>query len=206
MTFNEKYSLLSVYQQSLKLYKGKVDDKRKRMKLDIVSAKITLKNNFQYDRSTKTWNQTGKTAKLILSVNSKPISYKKNDTINIHKFPVIVLFKDISLGTSTSFKYRTGSEKNWIKSLPTLNSKEIANLNIKNQIQAQFLFELEWVLRSNNLLYGKCRAQKPPIKTNPKALVYFDKHMIFCCEKIIFPLLNNKKLISRVINNFSIKK
>lgn len=200
MTFNEKYNLLSVYQMSLKYYKtGKVDDKKYRMKLDIVSAKITLKNNFQYDRSTKTWVQSGRTAKLTLLVTSSPVSYKKNDTITNHKFPVIMQFKDISMGSLSPFKWRTGSEKSWIKKLPTLNSVAIANLNIKNQIQAQFMFYLEWVLRKNNLLYGICRAKKPPIKTNPKGLVYFDKHALFCTEKLVFPLLNKKELINRVM-------
>lgn len=202
MTFNDKFTLLSVYQQSLKYYKSKkVDDKKKRMKMDVVSAKITLKNGFQYDRSTKTWNQSGKTAKLVLLVNSQPISYKKSDIINTHKFPVIFVFQDISKGSNTAFKFRTGSEKRWVKKLPTMTSVQIANLNVQNQIQAQFLFHLEWVLRANNLLYGICRAQKPPAKTNPKQLIYFCKHSLFCCEKIIFPLLNNKTLINRVLNS-----
>lgn len=201
MKFNRQYSLLSVYQQSLKYYKTKkVDDKKRRAKLDIISAKITLKNNFQYDRSTKSWKQTGKTAKLIVMVSSKPISYKKNDSINIHKFPVTIVFENLEMGIMSPFKWRTGSEKGWVKKLPTLNSKEIANVNIRNQSQGQFLFELEWVLRSKNLLYGKCRANRPPAKTNPKGLVFMDKHLLFVTEKILINLLNNKKLINRVLN------
>ena len=82
MTFNQNYSLLSIYQQSLKYYKSKkVDDKKLRAKLDIVSARIILKNGFQYDRSTRTWIQSGKTAKLTIMTSSKPIRYKKYDTV-----------------------------------------------------------------------------------------------------------------------------
>lgn len=201
MTFNEKYNLLSIYQTSLKYYKSKkVDDKKKRMKLDIVSAKITLKNGFNFNRSTRNWEQDKRIAKLTLMVSSQPVSYKKNDSINIHKFPVIFQFKDVDKGSLSPFKWRTGSEKRWIKKIPTLDSKQIANLNILNQVQAQFMFELEFVLRKNNLLYGQCRANRPPSKTNPRNLVYFDKHALFCCEKIILNLLNNKEIINRVVN------
>ena len=201
MTFNQNYSLLSIYQQSLKYYKSKkVDDKKLRAKLDIISAKIIFKNGFQYDRSTRTWVQSGKTAKLTIMVSSKPISYKKSDTVPTHKFPVIMQFEDISKGALSAIKWRTGSQKKFIKKLPTLNSIQIANLNIRNEIQAQFMFHLEWVLRKNNLLYGQCRAQKPPSKTNPRNLMYFDKHSLFVVEKLVMPLLNNKTLINRVLN------
>lgn len=199
MTFNENYNLLSIYQTSLKLYKGKVDDKKLRAKLDITSAKITLKNGFNFNRSTRNWEQDKRTAKLTLMVSSQPVSYKKNDSINIHKFPVIFQFKDIDKGSLSPFKWRTGSEKRWIKKIPTLDSKQIANLNVLNQVQAQFMFELEFVLRQKGLLYGICRANRPPVIKNPRGLVYFCKHSLFCCQKIVMPLVNNNELISRVI-------
>ena len=201
MTFNQNYSLLSIYQQSLKYYKSKkVDDKKLRAKLDIISAKIIFKNGFQYDRSTRTWVQSGKTAKLTIMVSSKPISYKKSDTVPTHKFPVIMQFEDISKGALSAIKWRTGSQKKFIKKLPTLNSVQIANLNIRNEIQAQFMFHLEYALKINGLLFGICRPNRTASKTNPKQLIYFDKHALFCCEKIILPLLNNKTLINRVLN------
>lgn len=201
MTFNRNYSLLSIYQQSLKYYKSKkVDDKKLRAKLDIVSARIILKNGFNFNKSTRNWEQDKRTAKLTIIVSSKPISYKKNDTVPTHKFPVIMQFEDISKGSLSAIKWRTGSQKKWIKKLPTLNSVQIANLNIRNEVQAQFMFHLEWVLRKNNLLYGQCRAQKPPSKTNPRNLVYFDKHSLFVVEKLVMPLLNNKTLINRFLN------
>lgn len=201
MTFNEKYNLLSVYQTSLKYYKSKkVDDKKKRMKLDIVSAKITLKNGFNFNRSTRSWEQDKRTAKITLLVSSQPVSYKRNDSINTHKFPVIFQFQNIDKGSLSPFKWRTGSEKRWIKKIPTLDSKQIANLNILNQVQAQFMFELEFVLRQKGLLYGVCRANRPPVIKNPKQLIYFDKHALFVVEKLILNLLNNKQIINRVVN------
>ena len=197
--FNSKYPLISVYKTSLDLYKKQeVDNKKRRMKMDLSSAKIVSKNNFTYDRKTKTWIQSGRNSKLIMEVSSEPISYKRNDTIKTHKYPIIFLFEDIEQGSNTLFKWRDGSQKKFISKIPTKSSFYIANTNIRNGVQVQFLMDLEFVLKTQNLLFGVCRANRKPVIRNPKNLVFFTKHDLYVVEKIILPLLNNKQLINKV--------
>jgi len=199
-TFNENLPLFSVYTQSLRYYKSKkVDDKKARAKIDVKSAKIVSKNNFEYDKSTKSWKQTGRSSKLELKVKTQPTSYDASDTIKNHVYPIIFEFKDITLGGGTPFRWRDGSQKKPIFYRPGFGktASQVANENIRNGVQLQFFFELEFVSRLYGTLWGVCRANRLPLKTNPKKLLYFSKHDIFALEKIIFPFLNSEKGLGR---------
>lgn len=201
MRFNRSLSLSLIYAQSLKYYKGKVDNKLWRARVDVKSAKITMKNNFEYNRSTKTWEQTGRSSKLVIEVRTDPISYPRQDAIKIHKYPITFEFENIYQGASTAFRWREGGLKRPVFKSPGKTSQQIAEINIKNGTQLQFFFELEFVLKMNNLLWGVCRANRPPKKTNPKDLVFFGKHALFCVNQIILPLLSSDKLKQGVVKN-----
>lgn len=199
--FNEKLSLADVFFQSMKYYRSKVDNKALRAKADIRSAKIINKNNFEYNRSTKEWEQTGRSSKLVIEVRSKPVSYKTIDTISLHKYPITFEFKDIFMGAETPFKWREGGLKKPIFKIPTKGAVDVANANIRNGTQLQFFFEMEMTAKMNNLLWGVCRANRPATKANPKGLIYFGKHAFYTVKKLIIPLINSGKLNQRVIKN-----
>lgn len=200
--FNKQYPLSKVYQDSLKYYKSnKVDDKKRRMRIDIVSAKITMKNNFQYNRSTKTWDQTGRSSKLVMEVRSNPKSYKTIDTIKLHKYPITFEFENIYLGLNTAFRWREGGLKKPILKKGNMTSVQKANVNIKNGTQLEFFFNREFTLKTKNLLWGVCRANRPAKIMNPKNLVYFGKHALAAIEQVVIPLLTNNKLLKGVVKN-----
>ena len=105
-------TILMIYEISKKLYKSnQIDNKERRNKLDVKRGKLVLRNNLTYNRSLKVWEQTGREVKIIIEVQSEPISYKRNDTIKVHKFPVTFLIKSFDLGFNSAFRYRSGSEK-----------------------------------------------------------------------------------------------
>lgn len=199
ITFRQMYKL------SHKFYKMKKgDDKAKRARLDIVKSKIVARSKLEYDRSQKEWIQTGRDIKIEFLVYSDPVSYKKRDSINIHKFPVTFIIHNIDKGIDSTFHYRSGSLKKpkFTKTGMSKNQRQaVENYNIKNGIDLWFFFHLEFVLRAKNLLYGVNYAKRAPTETNPKKYVYFEKHSYFIFKKILFPLLTTKKeLLKRVLN------
>jgi len=199
--FNDKISIAQVFYTSLKLYKTQVDNKARRAQKDIRSAKIINKNNFEYNRSTKTWEQTGRSSKLVIEVRSDPRSYPAIDTIRIHKYPIVFEFQDIFKGAETPFKWREGSQKKPVFKVPGKDSQDIADINIRAQIQMQFFFDMVWVAKQNNLLWGICHANRPPSIRNPKKLIYFGKHAYWAVKNIVIPLLSSDKLKQGVVKN-----
>lgn len=202
--FNNKFPFIQIYTNSMKLYRTKVDNKYRRMKLDILSAKITYKNNFVYDRKTKTWIKSGKSSTLTILVKSDPKSYETIDTINTHKYPVTFEFQNINLGVLTPFKWREGGLKKPVFNIQGCPDKKterikVANTNILNGTQLQFFFDMEFVAKMYNLLWGKNYAGWFPKKTNPQGLIYFGKHALYCINKIVLPLFKSGKLNQGVI-------
>ena len=134
-------TIADVIKLSWRYYKSKDgDDKNKRAKLDIKSARVTRRNNYKYNPSTKSWEQVGRNIKLEFIVMSDPKSYKKTDTIKIHKYPVIFLIENIDKGIFSTFKWRTGSFKKPIIKNPSMTSQQIGERNIRNGIQMNFFF------------------------------------------------------------------
>jgi hypothetical protein len=180
-------------------YYQKFDDKKLRANKDILSARLSIVNNLTYDPSTRNWKKTGRNVKIITMVRTQPKSYKSISTIKQHKYPVTFLLQDVKQELNTNFRWRTGS--NYKPILPPKGRKltkaqyvAFADANIRKMIQLQFFFELEWVLRSYNLLFGPCWANRPPRVTNPKQWPFFDKHAFFVLQKVITPLLKNGAL------------
>lgn len=184
-------TLKEVYTLSLAAYKGEVDNKSKRMKMDIRSGKIIGRNNMVYDRKEKRWVQTGREAKLEFLVRSVPTSYKKTDTVPVHVYPVTFLIKDVSKGVNSPFRWRTGSNKR-PKFAPKGSSSEkklkFINQNIRNGIQMQFLMDLEWTLKVYGLLYGPDRTTGAPKVRNTGHIPFLDKHALMVLEKV-FPVI-----------------
>jgi hypothetical protein len=191
-----------IYKISKQLYYKKVDDKAERMRLDITGARMTQRQNFTYDAGAKQWVQTGlRHLKFIFIVSSKPISYKKTDSIPIHKYPVTVVIYDISLGWKSPFRWRTGTAKKVLfaraGSKPEVR-KKMGEQNIRNGRQLDFFFKLEQLLSFYGLLYGpNTTNKKPPNIANPSWIPYFDKHMLFVVEKFLRHLFT-KEGIARV--------
>lgn len=204
MNFNvdKKFTIGKIFLLSYKLYNsGEVDNKKKRSKLDVISGKIASKNNFKYDRSKKQWVKSGASSKLVFEVKTDPVSYVKNDTIKIHKYPIIFEFKNIDENINTAFKWREGDQKAVVFSKPGMTSTDIANINIKNKSQLQFFFDMEWVAKMNGLLWGRCRAKWFPRVTNPRGYIYFGKHAFYVLQKIVMPLFQTGKLNQKIVKN-----
>lgn len=199
-------TLRELYELSQDLYEGSVDNKAKRSKIDVKSVRIIKRNNIIFDRKTKSWEQTGRSAKIQCLITSIPTSYEKQDTIDRHKYPVTFLIKNINMGIDSPFKFRTGSNAR-----PRFPEKgdskktriDKINYNIKRGIQMQFFFDLEWVLNQFNLLYGPDRTNGPPKEKktksgkpfkggNPNLNPFFDKHSLTVFEKILLPFFKKE--------------
>lgn len=196
-------SLKEVYLLSKKVFKsGEVDDKKKRARLDITSAKVSNMKNFIYDKNEGIWKSTAKrSVKFEFIVRSKPISYKKTDHISTHIYPVTIVMFDIEQGMDSSFRYRSGSFKKPIFAPKGCSSEKrikIEEQNIHNGTDLWFFFSLERVLFDFSLLHGPCHANRLPRITNPKLTPYFEKHSLYCIEKALIPILQNPMAMSKI--------
>ena len=72
---------------SYSVYRSQVDNKKPRELMDVVDARTKFINNMER-QSDGTWKQTGRNVKIVFTVKTIPISYKKNDDIPVHIFPV----------------------------------------------------------------------------------------------------------------------
>jgi len=185
--------------------KGTIDNKKDRAKIDVTDAKITAKKNLI--KKEGKWIQSGREIKFEFIVRTDPKSYKKTDTVKIHRFPVTFVLREYHKGFQSAFKWRTGSLKKplfptkKISEAKTVNAKnrirkenlEIQNQNIRNGIQLQFFFNLEFILEKWGLLYGINWAEWSPNITNPDYIPFFDKHSYFCVTEILPKILNDYK-------------
>lgn len=191
-----------IYYISKKWYYKEYDNKEKRMKLDVIGAKITARKNFKYDPSVKAWKQVeeGKRhIKFEFKVKSQPVSYKRNDTIKTHVYPVVFVFYDLNLGLHSPFRWRTGTTKKVLfvrKGASPQERLRINNANIKNGRQLDFFFKLESLLAWYGLLYGpNTTNRKLPTKANPSFVPYFDKTALYVVEKWLRYILSKKGII-----------
>lgn len=179
------------------LYKKDVDNKARRATIDVTDAKISATRNLR--RIKGKWEQVGREIKFEFIIKTKPVSYKKSDNIPVHKFPVTFLLRDYNQGFNSAFRWRTGSfrkpkfpkrkisegKDTKAKARIRKENQQIQNSNIRNGIQMQFFFDLEWVLNRWGLLYGPDWTDGPPVERNPKVLPFFDKHAYFIVTRIL---------------------
>lgn len=192
----EGITIADVIKWSYQYYKSAAgDNKDQRMKIDVKHARFVAKNNYDYNHSTQQWEQVGRDIMFEFLVMSQPTSYKRIDTLNKHYYPVTLLIHNFDKGLRSTFRWRTGSLKKPVFSKKGDNAnqrKKIAHKNIKNQIQLNFFFYLEFILQQRGLLYGRSWANRPPRKTNPRGIIFFDKTALYIIKKILIPLFRNK--------------
>jgi len=188
---------------SYSVYGKEVDDKKARAVLDVTDAKITYRNNLEEKKGE--WTQTGRNVKIVFRCKSVPFSYKKSDNVSPHIFPVTFLIRNIDEGVDSAFKYRSGSNFKWKTTGQKISegrntaekdrirkkNKSVSESNIKNGIDAHFVFHLMNVLKHKRLLYGPDTTNgKLPKVTNKNLLFYFEKHSLYCLENFVIPMLN----------------
>jgi len=204
-------SLLEAYTISLDFYK-RVDNKMKRSMLDVLAAKITARKNLSYNASTHSWEQSpnAREVKFTFLISTDPTSYVKKDNVEVHKYPVIFLIRDFDAGIHSSFKSRVGGLKRWkspklkVSDYKTPAEKErvrkinqrILDQNIRNGLQADFIFRCMWVWKQYGLLFGPMTClNRPPKETNPMLYPYFSKHEYWIITWLLLPILQTKKNI-----------
>lgn len=194
---------IEIFQLSV-VYNKTVDDKKARAKIDVKSAKVTKKNNFTYNSSTKRWEQTGREFLFVFLVQTDPKSYVKQDTVKIHRYPIYFLFKDLAMGLRSPFRWREGSNARPKFAKKGANAKkrlQILNDNIKRGIQFDFFFNTMALANKFGILYGVDTTNKRfPTKANPKLIPRFSKHAYFLAEKILIPLLSNPTKLSGLLS------
>lgn len=195
------FTIVGIYRLSHQAYRSKkfkLDNKQRRMRLDVVSGKIIGRSNLSYNKETKVWEQTGREIKIVVLVRTVPKSYKANLNVK-HMYPVTFLIRDFEKGIKSSFRWRTGSFKRPLfakKGAKPKQRKKLEEKNIRNGIQLQFFFQSMYVLKKYGLLYGPDTTNhKPPLKANPRMIPFFDKHALFVVEKILIPLFKRKKSV-----------
>lgn len=209
-------TMREIIELSYDVYGRQVDNKARRMSIDIVSAIVIGRQNLVFDSHTQKWEQRGRGVKIIFNVQSNPKSYKRRDTVTIHRYPVTFLINDLGLGIDSPFRWRTGStamftsnQKVPLGATPEArkriaqNNLRILNSNITKGIQLQFFFDLENVLARYALLFGPDMTNHlPPRVRNPREYPFFDKTALFCVINVLLNLLTTKKeQLNRVFRN-----
>ena len=102
-----------------------------------------------------------------------------------HRYDIFLQMDSLSLDDNR-IKLRTGSEykPDFNKSTANghwegrgRNRHYIEGSNVRRGINLDFFYRLEWIYAEQGILYGRNWATYPPIKTNPKRIVFLDKHM-----------------------------
>jgi hypothetical protein len=188
-------------------YGKEIDNKVRRMELDVISATLKARRRLTYNKSSHQWEQAGREVRIDFLIKTDPISYERSDDLPFHRFPVTFIIREFEKGIDSAFKWRTGSFKKPIFSNKKVSrgktkrdkdrikreKKRILETNIKNGIQFQFFFDSMQVLWEYGLLFGpNTTNHKSPKIRNPKEIIFFDKHALWIVEKILIPLFNTK--------------
>ncbi len=193
--------------------KKKIDNKKKRAKQDIVSAKLTARKGLSYDRKNKAWEQSSREVKIEFLVKSDPTSYKKRDSIKNHFYPITFLVRNWDKGLDSAFRCRVGSlaKPHFSKKIKKdmnektkekirKSNKKIADYNIKKGIQMQFFFDSMRVYRLEGILWGVDYTNALPKVRNPDLIPFFSKHEYYIVTKILPYFFANAKLNQRFKN------
>jgi hypothetical protein len=189
---------------------GKEIDNKIRRQIDIIGARVTGRRGLSYDRKTKTWGQTSFDVKFEFVIQTDPTSYKKQDTVKTHRYPIIFLIRDWNKGFNSPFRSRVGGLARWKPAKYKLREAKddkqkkewkkqnlkILNANIRlRKLQANFIFNQMFIRNAYGILYGPmtCTPQKPS-KTNPTLTPAFEKHEWYIVTKILPGIFKNPKL------------
>jgi hypothetical protein len=108
-----------------------------------------------------------------------------------HQYQVIIQMDSLSL--DVPFRGRTGAQGRWDfspagkprKIKQGRNIKIIEGTNVIRGINADFFFRSEYVWKKEGILFGRNWTNGPPVKTNPKNLVFASKHFLCCVEYLM---------------------
>ena len=114
-----------------------------------------------------------------------------------HQYDVIIQMEKLSLDCD-AIKLRTGADAKWDFTKAGKgywlgkgrNKHWIEGSNIKRGINGDFFFRSSYLFHEAGILFGRNFAEWPPRKTNPKMILFLDKHMINTLK-----ILVNKGLI-----------
>lgn len=109
-----------------------------------------------------------------------------------HFYDVTIQMDKLSLDT-TGIKLRTGSDAKWDFSQSAKgfwtgqgrNKRYVENKNVQRGINGDFFFRLEKLYSLNGILFGRDWTNGLPKKTNPKNIVFLDKHMLNTIEYLV---------------------
>ena len=105
-----------------------------------------------------------------------------------HEYDVTISLDRLSINVPV--KLRLGSDAMWdfsekgkTKKLP--NGRLEEGTNIKRGINGDFFFRCSWLYARDGILYGKNKANGPPVKANPKMVVFLPKHILNAVEVLM---------------------
>ena len=114
-----------------------------------------------------------------------------------HQYDVTIQMEKLSLDCD-AIKLRTGADAKWDFTKAGKgywmgkgrNKHWIEGTNVKRGINGDFFFRSSYLFHEAGILFGRNWAEWPPRKTNPKMILFLDKHMINTIK-----ILVNKGLI-----------
>lgn len=106
-----------------------------------------------------------------------------------HEYDITIQLDSLSLDTDR-LKIRTGADAKWDFSEAGKTKKDSRGrvregTNIKRGINGDFFFRLSWLYKEKGILFGRNHANGPPNQTNPKQIVFLDKHMLRALEFLV---------------------
>lgn len=97
-----------------------------------------------------------------------------------HQYDVTIQLDRLSI--NVPFKGRTGADRVWRFNSKTIKNSNTQKLeeseNIKLGINGDFFFRCSFVWKDEGILFGRNYANGPPVKVNPKNIVFADKHFL----------------------------
>ena len=118
-------------------------------------------------------------------------SRKKQRTYK-HQYQVTIQMDTLSLdddrihlrtGSDAKFDFTPKGRGKWVGT--GRQKKYIEGTNIQRGIMPDFWLRLSWLYQQNGILFGRNYANGPPLKVNPKMIVFLDKHMLRVLEILI---------------------
>jgi len=135
--------------------------------------------------NTKNWKaRLGSQAKWVTSVNPKLIGkLSERDKARMER-KIETDLKRKGKATKTNIKKELSKQiKDFRNKRRYLNIGDY-NAQVKG-LNGDFLFRCEYVYRMYGHLYGIDNAKRPPVKTNPKSIIFFPKHLIRLMEYLL---------------------
>jgi hypothetical protein len=97
------------------------------------------------------------------------------------------------LSIDVPVKLRTGSSRKWDfgpngktrKVKQGKSIKIIEGSNVTNGRNGDFFFRLEWTYYQAGVLFGRNWTNGPPVQTNPRGILFMDKHSLAVTEYLM---------------------